>query len=188
MNPTAAQKWHAQNPHQSCLTSTASVLSLTPKVPKPGTWSGTGAATRICSSSRTSPCATRNSSDQPAAVAAALLLPHFIKQWPGLFREHVPPGSLLIRAGAQAQEINQVRLNISVVQAAPSSPPTAGRSLLQAGSPYPVQEVIIVDRLPVSLPPEGFESNAWQPHTLSICFASSLTTRLHPTSDAHYGL
>lgn len=47
-------------------------------------------------------------SGQPAAVAAALLPPHFIKQWPGLFREHTPPGSLLIPAGAQTQEINQV--------------------------------------------------------------------------------
>lgn len=46
--------------------------------------------------------------DQPAAVVAALLPPHFIKQWPGLFGEHTPPGSLLIRAEAQTQEINQV--------------------------------------------------------------------------------
>lgn len=46
----------------------------------------------------------------------------------------------------------------------------------------------MADRLPESLPPEGFQSNAWKPHTLSSCFASSLTTRLHPTSDAHYGL
>lgn len=50
LNPTAAQKQHAENPHQSCLTSTVSVLSLTPKVPKPGTWLRTGAATRICPS------------------------------------------------------------------------------------------------------------------------------------------